>query len=118
MKKCIYLVEDNDDIRELIELFLTDEKFEVHAHATVDSFKKEIINGRPDLIVLDVMLPDGNGIDVCSKLKADGRTKNVPVLMMSANADGSRVKAICKADEFIEKPFDIQDFVNKVYKYA
>jgi DNA-binding response OmpR family regulator len=80
-KKCIYILEDNDDIRELIVLLLTEENYEVRSYPTVRSFKKEIALGRPDLIVLDVMLGDGNGIDVCDELKANKVTHHIPILI-------------------------------------
>lgn len=118
MRKRICVLEDNDDIREIISLILEDAHYEVFAFATVDSFFKRSYNILPDVFLLDVMLPDGNGIDVCNALKVDGQTKNIPILMMSANYSATDVKTNCKAEDFIPKPFDIDDFVNRVAIYA
>lgn len=117
IKKCIYILEDNDDIRELIAYLLTEENYEVRGYPTVKSFKAEIKHGRPDLIVMDVMLTDGNGLEVCKELKSDQRTNHIPVFMMSAHTYWGDQERQCKAEDFISKPFDINDFVNRVGNY-
>ncbi|MDQ7948095.1 MAG: response regulator [Pedobacter sp.] len=116
-KKCIYILEDNDDIRELISYLLTEENYEVHGYPTIQSFKKKMSIAPPDLVVLDVMLGDGNGLDVCDELKSDQRTQCIPVLMMSAHAGLADVKPKCRAEDFISKPFDINDFVRRIDRY-
>jgi DNA-binding response OmpR family regulator len=116
-RKCIYILEDNDDIRELISFLLIEEDYDVHGYPTVKSFQKEMIQGRPDMIILDVMLTDGNGIDVCDKLKSNEQTQDIPVLMMSAHTYLKDIKKNCSAEDFISKPFDISDFVNRVDHY-
>lgn len=113
-KKCIYILEDNDDIRELISYLLAEENYEVYGYPTVKSFKNKMLYASPDLVVLDVMLGDGNGMEVCNELKSNQRTHNIPVLMMSAHAN---LQSGCKAEDFISKPFDINDFVKKVDHY-
>jgi DNA-binding response OmpR family regulator len=54
-------------------------------YPTITSFKNEMAFAHPDMIVLDVMLTDGNGLDVCEEMKADKRTNDIPILMMSAH---------------------------------
>lgn len=114
-RKCIYVLEDNDDIRELIALLLMEEDYEVHGYPSVKSFKKEMAQGRPDLIIMDVMLGDGNGIDVCDELKSSKVTHDIPVVLMSAHAGMNGFKS--KAEDFIPKPFDINEFVKKIDKH-
>ena len=116
-KKCIYLLEDNDDIREMILYLLTEENYEVHGYPSVKSFNEVMKNGKPDMIVLDVMLGDGNGIDVCDQLKSNEDTNHIPILMMSANMPTFYIKEKCEAEEFISKPFDIDDFVGRIHHY-
>lgn len=113
-KKCIYLLEDNDDIREMILYLLEEEHYEVYGYPTIKSFSDKMIEGRPDLIILDVMLNDGNGIDVCERLKSNEKTNHIPILMMSANAQSFAIKQSCEAEDFISKPFDINDFVKRI----
>ena len=117
MKKCIYVVEDNPSIREIIEFLLTEELYEVSAFPNSTTFWKQMLNNTPDMVILDIMLPDENGIDICNKLKQNARTYNIPVMMMSANNHLNAVKAKCKAEDFINKPFDLNDFAERVERY-
>lgn len=117
IKKCVYILEDNDDIREMIAYLLTEENYEVHGYPTVKSFKNELSFTHPDMIILDVMLTDGNGLEVCDELKANNRTNDIPILMMSAHAFLKDVKSKCGAEDFISKPFDINDFVSRIDHY-
>lgn len=115
-KKCIYLLEDNDDIREMLQFLLEDE-YDVFGYETVKSFSEVMEYSKPDMIILDVMLGDGNGFDVCSRLKKNALTHHIPILMMSANAQFFNRKDQCKAEDFINKPFDIDDFVGRVNRF-
>ncbi len=114
MGKRICVLEDNDDIREIISMILEDELYEVCTYASVKEFSNRKNVLQPDVFLLDVMLPDGNGLDVCNKLKSDSLTKNIPVMIMSANYREKEVQNRCKAQDFIPKPFDVQDFINRV----
>lgn len=114
MKKCIYVVEDNAAIRDVIEFLLTEEEYDVVVSPTVHDFWKAMKKHMPDMIVLDVMLPDGSGLDICQELKCNGRTHDIPVMMMSANNYLSKVKYKCVAEEFINKPFDLNDFASRI----
>ena len=67
-----------------------------------------------DLFVLDVMLPDGNGVELCETTKGDRDLSSIPVLMMSAHAGFAVIKRSCSADDFIPKPFDIDDLSARV----
>jgi len=114
--KRICVLEDDDDIREIINVLLKEEKYQVSGFASVSDFIRGGKGGGPDLFLLDVMLPDGNGVDVCSMLKSDNLTQNIPVLMMSANSSELEVANSCKAHGFVAKPFDIYDLISKVAK--
>ncbi|HWV72809.1 MAG TPA: response regulator [Pseudosphingobacterium sp.] len=114
MEKTIYVVEDNLDISELITIILNDAGFQVSAAATVESFYKQLKTKIPDLILLDIMLPDGNGVEVCKELKQEEAFKNVPLILMSAHARMNSIVRECSADDFIAKPFDIFELTDKV----
>ena len=118
MTKKIYLVEDTADLRALVEFLLTRMGFTVETFATATDYLKRIAQGLPDLVILDIMLPDGNGIEICNKQKQDPVTCHVPVLLMSANTytkDDIQERADL---QFISKPFDIDDFSNRVRTMA
>lgn len=112
--KLIYILEDNDDIRDILELLLTADNYKVVGFPDVSSFYKGLLIQEPDTFILDVMLPDGNGIDVCCALKADERTRDIPVIMMSANYTSEQMSSLCSAEDFISKPFDISDFSRRI----
>ncbi|TKC01156.1 response regulator transcription factor [Pedobacter cryotolerans] len=116
MKKNIYVVEDNDDIRELVHYLLESEGYEVEAFANVSDFEQKFELIKPDALVLDIMLPDGNGMDLCNKIKANASTENMPILLMSANTNALYINKKSTANDFISKPFDIDEFVQKVAK--
>ncbi len=112
MKKQVVLVEDNASIRELIEYILADHDIEVVSFATATNFRDAKAAVTPDLYILDIMLPDGNGIDLCKELKAEQATQQTPIIMMSAHFD--RLESQCQAEDFIAKPFDIDNFLSRI----
>ena len=118
MKKNVSLVEDNFEISELIGYLLAELNLDVKTFTTITSFKSELNNPLPDLIILDIMLPDGNGIDTCREIKLDEHTRATPVLLMSAHVNIQTKVKESTADDFIGKPFDINDFMAKVNKYV
>ena len=113
MKRIIQIVEDDEDIRSILEIILEDANFTVETFGNVTSFKNRS-RQQVDLILLDVMLPDGNGIDLSRWLKADAQTCQIPILIMSAHALVNDVLSSTQADGFISKPFDIDVFVSKI----
>jgi two-component system phosphate regulon response regulator PhoB len=116
MKKSIYLLEDDDDITALVTYLVGEIGHEIVTHASIASLRLALAGGLPDLLILDVMVPDGSGQEVCRALKANAATSQVPVLMMSAHANGAALAAACAADDFVAKPFGIDDFSAKVQR--
>ncbi|SEN56314.1 Response regulator receiver domain-containing protein [bacterium A37T11] len=105
------VVEDNKDIRELIEFVLVEEQYEVKTFERASSFWEGIKFSYPDLVFLDIMLPDGNGVEICEKLKSAKSTAQIPIILMSAHTYIDNRK--CAAD-FMPKPFDIVDLIGRV----
>lgn len=114
MKKKVWIVEDDPDIGEVISLLLTDEGYEVSLFPNATTFIESLPNADPDMMVMDVMLPDGNGIELCHGVKTSTTLGHIPVLMMSANKGLSDLNGYYRADDFIAKPFDIDEMVRKV----
>lgn len=114
MAKCIHLLEDDEDIRFIIEYVLIEEGYEVESFGTALDFGKRMLDHKPDLVILDVMLPDGNGIEICRKLKTEAETYNIPIIIMSAHAAEKSVLEEACADDFISKPFDLNHFIRHV----
>ena len=72
MKKKVWVVEDDPDIGEVISFLLNDEGFEVCLFPNASMFKEQLSNSDADMMVMDVMLPDGNGIELCHDVKTNG----------------------------------------------
>ncbi|RNL56646.1 response regulator transcription factor [Pedobacter jejuensis] len=112
--KKISVLEDDEGILEVVEMILSAEGYEVDGFACVNDFMIGNATSIPDIYLLDVMLPDGDGLRICNQLKNQPKTSHVPVVMMSAHADISIMMAQCKADGFISKPFDLNHIINLV----
>ena len=113
-KKRIHILEDDQEIRNVIEILLKEEGFELQLSSTFSELKKNIQDAMPDLFLLDVMLPDGNGIEICEDLKTDIFTKHIPVIVMSANPDSKEKSVTAGADAYISKPFDLDYVVKRI----
>lgn len=109
--KEIFVVEDDDGIRELLEFLLMSKNYEVKSFPTVRAFENRNSERTPDLFLLDIMLPDGNGLDLCKQLKETDGTSSIPVVLMSAHANINRTEG---ADDFIAKPFDVDDLLERI----
>lgn len=112
----IFLVEDDPGIREVLEMVLSFENYEVQTFSTVTAFAQRDTNVDPDLYIFDVSLPDGSGIDLCNEIKKNCQNKDVPVIIMSAHAQLTNIFDTCQPDDFISKPFDIDNLLLKVHE--
>lgn len=117
MRKKVFILEDNEDIAFVLDMFLSVEGFDVETFDRVSAFNNAFPTKVPDLYLLDVMLPDGNGWNVCNKIKADLHTETVPVLMMSAHTDERNTLNSCSANGFISKPFDLNHVLQDIRQH-
>ncbi|MES2457923.1 MAG: response regulator [Bacteroidota bacterium] len=109
----IWILEDDADIGFVLEFFLNEEGFKTQLFPSAVRFREAVVSGLPDLFLMDVMLPDGDGVDLCLELKQDQRCRHIPVLMMSAHAGLVGVKQ-CQPNGFIAKPFDLEHVLDCV----
>ncbi|MCX8534240.1 response regulator [Chryseobacterium luquanense] len=114
--KTIFIVEDETGIRDALQLLLSFENYDVRSFATVEAFNSRDKSVVPDIFILDVRLPDGSGTDLCNQIKENEATSKIPVMIISAHAKAENVINSCQADEFIPKPFDIDDVLVKIEK--
>lgn len=110
--KEIFIVEDDTDIRELIE-FLLEDNYKVKSFPSAGAFNNSISFQQPDLILLDIMLPDGNRLEICGRIKSEAGTSSIPVILMSAHMD-KKILSDSGADDFIAKPFDIDELTARI----
>ncbi len=117
MSKKILLVEDDEGILDAIKMTLEIEGYEVKT--IVDG--TEVYNlreGLPDLLLLDVWLSGIDGRTICRHLKSQEWTQNMPIILMSASRDTERAAREAGADDFLAKPFELEDLIAMVGKYA
>ena len=117
MRKRVLLLEDNKEILELIDDILTGEGYQVIALNRYESVA-DIIDFAPHLILLDIRLSNGYGHLLCRDLKADPETKHIPVILVSAATNLEKIAKDSQADDFLSKPFDLQELIDLVKKYA
>ena len=116
MNAKILVVEDEPAIRELIAVNLRRAGYEPVPAADAASARREIDAILPDLIVLDWMLPDAPGIDLAKRLRADARTRALPIIMLTARAtETDRIAGFdAGADDYVVKPFSPRELVARV----
>lgn len=102
----ILIADDNQQNRELLEAYLVDEGHEILMAADGRQALDMAASRQPDLVLLDIMMPKLSGYEVCQRMKADAKTQNIPVLMVTALRDmGDIEKAVAAgADDFLSKP--------------
>jgi two-component system alkaline phosphatase synthesis response regulator PhoP len=107
MNELIVIIEDEEDIRELIRYNLDKEGYRVLLATSGEEGLDLVRNSMPDLVVLDLMLPGIDGLQVCRELKADPRTKSVPVVMVTARGEEPDVVSGLElgAEDYVSKPF-------------
>ena len=116
MGKWIYYVEDDTSIRELVLYALKTAEFQVMGFENAASFYKRMKEQQPDLILLDIMLPDEDGVSILKKLKSRTDTENIPVIMMTAkSSEYDKVLGLDSgADDYITKPFGVMELISRV----
>lgn len=116
--KTILVVDDTETNIDIL-LDILDEDFEVSVATDGESCLEFIEEELPDLILLDIMMPGMDGYEVCGRLKADGRTSNIPIVFITAKDDESdRKKGLeLGALDYIAKPFDTATVKSTVEKY-
>lgn len=112
----IYLLEDDDSIRKLVIYALESQGYAAAGFALPAEFWSAVAKQVPELVLLDVMLPDEDGLSVLRRLRGSYATKSVPVIMVTAqNAEIDRVRGLdAGADDFVSKPFGMMELIARV----
>jgi len=112
----ILVVEDERDIRNLVVLHLTRDGFRCRTASNGVEALREVKRARPDLVVLDLMLPEIDGLEVCRRLRQDASTAATPIIILTAKADEvDRIVGLeMGADDYVVKPFSPKELVARV----
>lgn len=116
----ILVVDDDRDILEALAFTLEDAGYEVKTSEKAEYAENlpDKNDSLPELIILDVLLSGKDGRIICKKLKSQDKTKHIPIIMISAHPDAERTVRLVGADDFIEKPFDIDELLKRVAQFT
>ena len=112
----IYILEDDKNISEIEQFALKNAGYEVSAFATASDFENALTKEHPDLIIMDIMLPDRDGLSVLKDVRAEQSTAKLPVIMVTAKtSEMDKVKGLDQgADDYMTKPFSPSELVARV----
>ncbi|MGL5260615.1 MAG: response regulator transcription factor [Lachnospiraceae bacterium] len=112
----IYIVEDDKNIREIESFALKNSGYEIEDFECAKDFFEQIKVKVPNLILLDVMLPDEDGLSILQKLRSNSETKRIPIIMVTAKTtEIDKVKGLdLGADDYLAKPFGIMELISRV----
>ncbi len=119
MKGMILIIEDDKDILDAIQFLLETENYKVLAFSDAEEAEKLIRSKKilPDLVIMDILLSGRDGRIIANDLKTNSHTKNIPIILLSAHPNVEKTLVTNLADDFIAKPFEIEELLKRVKKY-
>jgi len=116
MTSRVLIIEDEPDIRKTIDYNLSKESFQVSQAGSIAEGEQSILDNTPDVIILDLMLPDGSGLTLCRDIKSNEKTNHIPIILLTAKADEvDRVIGFeLGADDYVTKPFSVRELILRV----
>ena len=116
MPSRILIIEDEPDIRKTIDYNLSKESFKVLQAASIQEGEQILASDKIDLVILDLMLPDGSGLTLCRDIKSESQTKHIPVILLTAKTEEvDRVVGFeLGADDYVTKPFSVRELILRV----
>ena len=116
--KKLLLIDDDPDILEAMQAMLEDEGYAVVAADAHDYTQKISSDGRlPNLIIIDILLSGKDGREIAQELKSEQATQHIPIIITSAHPSAEKTARESGADDFLAKPFDIDDLLDMVAKH-
>ena len=112
----IYIVEDDTNIREIESFALKNSGYQIQDFSSAKEFHRAVKEKKPDLVILDIMLPDEDGMEILQKLRKNAETKRLPIMMVTAKStELDRVKGLdTGADDYMTKPFGVMELISRV----
>jgi DNA-binding response OmpR family regulator len=115
MKRVLFL-DDDESVLDVVQEALVHEGFDVKIITGTDDILSEIDEYRPDVVVIDYILVGINGGEICHQIKANTKTADIPVVLVSAYPQVLMSLGTYGCDEFVPKPFDLDDFAGRIKK--
>lgn len=114
----VLVVEDNPDIGDVISMILENKGYAVVVFKNADGIQELLQDDQVDIIIMDMLLSGVNGTDICKKIKEDPALSPIPLIMMSAHPDAENICIKAGADDFVAKPFDLEDLLFKIAHFT
>ncbi|MBI4226373.1 response regulator [Candidatus Roizmanbacteria bacterium] len=114
----ILLIDDDESIVEVIRMILEEERYKVLSYPNGLSIEEKVREVKPDLVLIDYLLPGKNGAEIVKWLRTNQQTKTIPIIMISTSKIYKKEAEEAGVDEFLEKPFDMYELVNVVKRYS
>ena len=116
MSQKILIIEDEPDIRKTLEYNISREGFDVVSASSLSDGKKQLDSSSFSLILLDLMLPDGSGLDLCREIKSDKEKLSTPIIILTAKDDevDKVVGFELGADDYVTKPFSVRELILRI----
>jgi DNA-binding response OmpR family regulator len=111
------VIDDDPDIGRMIKMLLEYKGYSVTVLDRTEQAADIIRNNDVNLVIMDMLLSGTNGIDVCTRLKKDSTIAHVPVIMISAHPDAKKICLEAGADDFLAKPFDMEDMLSAINQF-
>ncbi|MBI3981259.1 response regulator [Candidatus Microgenomates bacterium] len=116
-KKTVMVVEDDRDISEVLKILLEENNFKVETVFDGHDVEKISVSKKPDLILLDLWMQGMNGIEIAARLRKNSKTEKIPIVLVSASSDVQKKATEAGVNDFLAKPFEIEELLEKVNKY-
>ena len=113
-KPNILVIDDDQDIGRMLRMLLEFKGFIVTIAENKTKAEEILQNALTDIMIMDMLLSGENGINVCTDFKSNAEVKHIPILMMSAHPDAKKICLDAGANDFISKPFEMQDMLLKI----
>lgn len=112
----ILIVDDEPEVHAVLGKMLLKSGYAVQSAYNAQEAYAKIQDSRPDLVILDIMMPEVSGIEVCNRLKGDPQTKDILILIVSAkDAQADRIEGLTHgADDYVSKPFHLRSLIRKI----
>jgi DNA-binding NtrC family response regulator len=114
MKQCILVYEDDQDLLDLSKMILEQRNYQVETRLYCDDIISDISLVKPDLILMDLWIPEIGGENAIKLMKNHKATQHIPVILFSANVGIEDIFKRTNADGFIKKPFEIHEFIDTI----
>ena len=113
----IYIIDDDEQVSRVLEILLAQDGFEVGASSDSEKGLQMVKEAQPDLVILDIIMPKKSGLDLMDEMRSDYRTRDIPILFLSAiREEETLVKALKGADDYMVKPFGSLELKERVRK--